>query len=91
MTAVVMSNIIAQRRVLIPAVHEQGNQMSSRQLSRFWHFHHSAFQVCDVMAPIRSVYPSAIVALQYAPKTSAFGLCSKPLVRFSERAHKFPV
>lgn len=42
--------------------------MTCRQLSRFWHFHHSAFQVCDVIAPTTSAYPSAIVALYYVPK-----------------------
>lgn len=42
--------------------------MSCRQLSLFWHFHHSAFQVRDVIAPTTSAYPSAIMALQYVPK-----------------------
>lgn len=42
--------------------------MSCRQLSRFWHFLHSAFQVCDVIAPTTSAYPSAILALQYVSK-----------------------
>lgn len=90
LTAVMNKNMVSWFQL---SVHEQDKQMTCRQLSRFWHFQHTAFQVCDVIAPTTSAYPSAVVALHYVPKylLCIYGLKPHILCKFSERARSFLV